>query len=349
MDLKKELKGSERLVRLAETFSQSLRGLSGTSGGLEPNRFFPPGMPRPGDPRYDHLFDDILADFPAWLDPGEIGVPAARDTESRDELVLFPSPLPCGQAAVDRVAVKLYPDPPLEGGPRGRSPRVGVLFHHWLGFSSWLPVDWLLGPLTERMPVAAMVAPHHLSRSMPGFASGDGFIHPNPLAFYEASRQWHLATCELLRRDHGWDEVVVVGYSLGGYGALLHRLIRPAPPTVVICVTNDYARGVFESPRTEDLRRGLDELSFSREHFSRLTRPLHLADWAPRLGGEKLTWIYARYDTIEPPESLLEAREKIAPEIQVEVAGGHASAALDRQEILKAIAERVEKTARGLG
>lgn len=336
---------SEKATHLAEVLSRALRGLLGAEdyGPLE--TYFLPGEPRPPDPAFFDAFDRINDRFVEYLDPGEVSAPRPEDVARHDSFVSFPSALPSGEADLDRVVLKLYPAPP-------EAPPVGVLFHPWFGLSGWLAVDYLLRPLTRRLRVAAMTAPHHLGRCREGYRSGEGFVNPNPRHIFEGFRQWqadHLASMELLRRDFGFEAVVVVGYSLGGYGALLNRLIRPPLPTVAICVTNHYARGLFGGLPPFELVRRLHEAGFTYESFHHATRSLHLARWAPWIGGGDLTWIYAHYDTIEPPESLREAREAVAPERVVEVAGGHSTAILDQERIIKEIFRRVVLVSRHRG
>lgn len=330
------------LAKLAETFfSQGRRALSHAPRWQDPSRYFPLGQTQPGDPAFDVELERINADFPAWLDPGPVEAPLPSAVVHGSGKVEFPSPRPCGIPAVDRVILKLY-------RPPENPPRVVILFHPWLFFQGWWPVDWLLAPLAERFRVAAMVAPHHLGRAAPGFASGEGFVNSNPLRVFEGFRQWQadqLASSALLSREAGGAPVLQVGYSLGGYGLLLDRLVRPPRPAVVICVTNSFARGVFEGRRGEHLRQGVAAAGFSRQRFEHLTRSLHLTRWAERIGGDGLTWIHARHDDIEPPESLREARLALAPERTVEVGGGHTSAMLDRQTIVEEIARRAEKLA----
>ena len=330
---------SETATWIGETFCQGLRQLAGGTVYREPGAYFDPGEPRPDQPGYFDACDRINDAFDQWLDPGPVTAPAAHEIRREHEFLRFPSPCPAGDPEVDRVALKLYPAP-------ARAPEVGVLFHHWLSISSFLPVDWLLSPLTRRFRVAAMVAPHHLMRRAAGMRSGEGFVNPNPRYVFEGFRQWeadHMACLELLHRDHGFAGVVVVGYSLGGYGALLHRLLRPALPTVAICTTNCYARGVFEGGHTAQLAQRLREAGFTLSSFRRATRSLHLVRWAQRIGGDELTWIYARHDGIEPQDSLREARRALRPERVVAVEGGHATAAWARRRIIDEISRRLER------
>jgi hypothetical protein len=336
---------SQKATQIAEVLSRALRRFFGAGeyGPLE--KYFDPDEPRPGDPAFTAAFDRLNDRFVEFLDPGAVAAPRLRDVVRDGPLVSFPSPLPSGDVHLDRVALKLGPAPP-------EAPPVGILFHHWLGLAGWLPVDYLLRPLTRHFRVAAMTAPHHLSRCREGFRSGEGFVNPNPRHIFEGFRQWqadHLACVELLRRDFGCEAVVVVGYSIGGYGALLSRLIRPPSPTVAICVTNHYARGLFGGLPPFELVERLRDAGFTYESFAHATRALHLARWAPRIAGGDLTWIYAHYDTIEPPESLREARLAVGPERVVKVEGGHSTAILDQERIVKEIFRRVVLVGRRRG
>ena len=336
-----QLDPTEALAKFAETFSQGVRALASSPRWQDPSRYFPPGEPQPDDPAFDVDLERINADFPAWLDPGPIEAPRSAEVVRSAARFEFPSPRPGGGAHGDRVILKLY-------RPPAKPPPVVILFHPWLFFQLWLPVDWLLAPLVERYRVAVMVAPFHLARAAKGFASGEGFVNPNPLRIYEGFRRWqadHLASCALLAREAGGAAVLPVGYSLGGYGLLLNRLVRPRCPAVTICVTNSFARGVYEGGHGDRLRHGVAAAGFTRQRFELLTRSLHLARWAPRIGGDELTWIHARHDDIEPSESLREARLALAPERTIEVGGGHVTAMLDRQTIVDEIARRAERMA----
>ncbi len=332
------LLGTTNGTRLAEAWSLRLRRLTGAGAYREPSFYFRPGEPRPGDPGYLESLDEIHDAFTEWLDPGEIGAPAPSAIRREDGLLRFPSPRPTGDPRVDRVALKLYPVPP-------EAPATGILFQHWVSVGSWLFIDWLLAPLTRRFRVAAMVAPHHLMRRAPGLRHGEGFVNPNPRAIYAGLGQWqadHEACLALLARDHGFERTVVVGYSLGAYGALLNRLIRPPRQTVTICVTNDYSRGVFAGRHTRALKRRVLQAGFDSETFARATRGLHIARWAEGIGGGGITWLYARHDGIEPAESLAAARRAVAPEREVALPGGHSTAVLSRRAIAREIAHRVE-------
>jgi hypothetical protein len=332
-----QLLPTDALAKLAESFSHGVRARLSPSW-QDRSRYFPSGESQPDDPGFDEELERINADFPAWLDPGPIEAPPSSVLVRGAGLLAFPSPRSNGVPRRDLVTLKLYRSP-------ANPPPVVVLFHPWLFFQSWLPVDWLLAPLVERYRVAVMVAPHHLDRAAPGFVSGEGFVNPNPRRVFDGLRQWqadHQASCALLSREAGGVPVLPVGYSLGGYGLLLARLVRPPSPAVVICVTNHFSRGIFEGNHSERLRNCIATAGFSRPRFERLTRSLHLAHWAQQIGGAGLTWIHGRHDDMEPPESLRAAREALAPERTVEVVGGHATALFDRQTIVGEIVRRAE-------
>ncbi len=332
------LLGTDNGTRFAEAWSLRLRRLTGAGGYREPAFYFRADELRPGDPGYLESLDRIDDSFAEWLDPGDVEAPAASEIRRQDGVLRFPSLRRWGDPRVDRVALKVYPPP-------SGAPATGILFHHWVSVGSWLAIDWLLAPLTRRFRVAAMVAPHHLMRRAPGLRHGEGFVNPNPRAILEGLRQWqadHEACLALLARDHGFERSVVVGYSLGAYGALINRLIRPPRPTVTICVTNCYARGVFDGYHTRALRRRILEAGFDRDSFVRATRSLHIARWAEAIGGDGLTWLYARHDGIEPAASLAEARRAVAPERLEQLPGGHSTALLSRRRIVAEVARRIE-------
>jgi len=327
---------------MVEEGIHGIRRLAGSFDYGPVESYFEPGEPRPRDRGYAARFEAINARFPEWLGEGIRPLPVPELVEREGDLLRFPSPMPSGRPEVDRVALRLYPR------PRKTSP-VGVLFHHWLGMKSWLAADFLLHPLMERFPVAAMVAPHHLMRRPNADVVVDELADPNPRHVFEGFRQWiadHAACLGVLRREAGWRAVVVVGYSLGGYGALLARLVSPRVPIVAVCVTNCYARGVFEGAHTGELARILRTEGFDEASFYELTRSLHLSRWADRIGG-RLTWLYGGEDSIEPVESLHEARIRLEPERVVELPGGHSAALLDRAAIAVEVGRWVERIREG--
>jgi hypothetical protein len=297
------------------------------------------GFPR--ERRYFEQLERINEEFPAWLDPGEVGPPDPSRIELGGGLVRFPSACPSGDPAVDSVALRVYPAP-------SDATDVGILFHHWFYLDSWAPIDYLLKPLTRRFRVAVMVAPHHMMRRAPGFGPGEGMFNPNVLSIYQGLRQWqadHAACLALLEKNFGFRRTVLLGYSLGGLGSLLSRMFRASLPTVTVCVTNCLPRGVFEGIATRHLVPRLWEAGFSYDSFCWASRSLHLARWAPRIGGRDLTWMYARHDAIEPRESLCEPVSVLNPERVVELPGGHATAALFRERIATEVIDRAESVA----
>lgn len=307
-------------------------------GRLGPDeRYFEPGEGRPGDPRYLAELDELNERFEEYLEPAGVGAPPPGRVRREGEFVTFPSARPCGDPRVDRVVVRLYPAPPDAG-------EGGVLFHHWVYAGRWSAIDYLLAPLASRFRVAVMVAPHHMMRRRPGFRPGEGMLNQNPRRLFEALRQWqadHAATRALLRRDFGFERLVVVGYSLGAYGLLLARLFGLRDPAVAVCVTNNYQRGVREGAATAHLARRILAAGFTWESFRRATRALHLARHAGRIGGDGLTFVRARYDRIEPSDSLDELIRALAPERLVFLPGGHSTAALFRHRIAREVAARM--------
>jgi len=329
---------TDHALQLLEEFRLRLSRMRGLAKFKPSEAYFGTEVGDPTHPSYHERLERINENFVSWIDPGEVAPPPPSSVERDGDVLLFPSACPAGDARVDTVALKVYPAP--EGAPP-----AGVLFHHWIYLDGWGPVDYLLKPLTQRYRVAAMIAPHHLMRRYEGFGPGEGFLNPNVLNVFAGLRQWqadHAACLALLSRDHGFDETVLLGSSLGGFGSLLSRMMRPVLPTVAVCVTNHLSRGVFEGVATSHLVERLWEAGFSYDSFWWATRSLHLADWAPHIGGHDLTWMYARNDRIEPRDSLDEPVRALRPERIVELPGGHATAALFRERIASEVALRLE-------
>jgi hypothetical protein len=292
-----------------------------------------------GDPRLLNRLEEINRDFLSWLDPGE--VPAPERVREENGLLRFPSAWRSGDPRVDRVALKVYPAP-------ADAPPVGVLFHHWVCLESWKHVDFFLRPLIGRCRLATMLAPHHLERRREGWRAGEGVLNANPLDVFRAFRQWqadHAASLRLLARDHGFRRVVLVGYSFGGYASLLSFLHGSPLPLVSVCVTNNFRRGILEGLTAGHIRRAVLGAGFTPESFGRAVRSLHLARWADRIDGRRITWIRARHDRVEPRDSLLEAPRALRPGSEIVLPGGHASAVFWRRRIAREVLARVAEQA----
>ncbi|UCF66591.1 MAG: hypothetical protein JSV80_12465 [Acidobacteriota bacterium] len=328
---------ADLILHLLETARFRASRWNGVGRFRDAREYFDLGEGGPLDDEYVRRLKQINERFPEFLDPGRVEAPDPSVVSHEGQLIRFPSPSPIGDPAVDRVALRVYPAP-------AGVPPVGVLFHHWIYLDGWRAVDYLLRPLSRRFRVAVMIASHHMMRRRRGFGPGEGMVNPNPRHLLEALRQWqadHAACLRLLARDHGFASTVVLGYSLGGYGTLLSHMLGPALPTVAVCVTNNYGRGVLRSFTTPELRVRLRQAGFTRSSFLRVTRAIHLARWAHRIDTRSLTWISARHDTIEPRESLREPLERLHPERYVELPGGHATAALFRRRIAREVETRV--------
>jgi hypothetical protein len=305
----------------------------------EQHLYFAPEWEDGRDPRLIGELERINADLPGWLDPGSVSAPPAGSVREEAGFLRFPSPRPLGIEGVDEVALRVYPAPP-------DAPSVGVLFHHWMYLSDLSHVEMLLRPLLGRCRLAVMIASHHLQRRAAGWGHGEGMINPNPLHLFRAFRQWqsdHAASLRLLARDHGFERTVILGYSMGGYNALLARLCGPRISTVGVCVTNNYYEGVMKGSATAELRQRLREAGYTPEAFRQAVHSLHLARYARGIEGEKLTWIRARMDAFEPRASLHEARRALAPAREIVLPGGHSSAILFRERIAAEVLDRVRE------
>ncbi len=290
------------------------------------------------DPELEAKLDRANDDLLGFLDPGEVSAPSPHEISKVGSLISFPSQCPIGDPRVDRVTVKVYPAPP-------DAPRVGVLFHPWLFFDGWRSADFVLGPLLRRFRVAAMLAPHHHTRTREGFTSGEGYFNPNPYSIFLGMRQWisdHFVTMKLLMRDFSFDKIVIFGYSVGGFNTLFSTLFSSPMPMVTCCVTNHLARGVARGSVTDQLRKLLPHTGYTQASYARAVRSLHLARWASRIDASRLTWIEARSDTLEPKWSLIEGRDSLAPERIVELPGGHGGPAFCRRSIAREVTRRVQ-------
>jgi hypothetical protein len=293
------------------------------------------------DPALLNRLEEANRDLVSWLDPGEIAAPPPESIVDENGFLSFPSPRPLGDPRVDRVRLRVYPAPSDAG-------EVGVLFHHWVCLEDWRHVEFLLRPLIGRCRLAAMIAPHHLQRRREGWRAGEGVLNANPLDVFRAFRQWqadHAACLGLLARDLGFRRVVLLGYSFGGYASLLSFLNGPTLPLVAVAVTNNYRRGILEGPTTAHIRNGVLDAGFDHETFGREVRSLHLARWADRIDGRRITWIRARGDRIEPSDSLLEAPRALRPAREIVLPGGHASAVFFRGRIAREVLSRVAEEA----
>ena len=281
---------------------------------------------------------EIAADYFGYLRPPDRGVPTEVTrfrSAARAESHAFPSPLPSGTAANDRVVFHRY---------RARGPARGaVLFHHPAFRRSHGWTEWFLEPLRRRLDVVVMEAPFHLSRCPAGAWSGEWLVNPNPLLMYQGMRQWladHRALLALLERwaargDAAARPLGLVGFSLGGYLSLLHSAFDPRLPVVGIAVTNDYALGVWEGILSAPLVRGIREMGWSRADWEELTRPVKLHPYPERFPAERICLISGVNDQVEPFSSIERFHQALKPRRVVRLASAHLTTGLLRARVMK--------------
>ena len=244
------------------------------------------------------------------------------------DLLTFTSPRPSGLTPNDTVRVHRFRS-------TGRAEGT-ILFHHPAFRTGLGWIAWFTRPLRRRYDVAVMEAPYHLERAPRGTYSGERMINTNPIHLYEGLRQWmadHRALLAILEAESAGGDTRsrpagAVGYSLGAYIASLYSRFDPRLPVAGICTTNDYASLIYDGVMMRSLRAAITSAGITRADWERLTHSLRLDSQARALKGDRFLVFAAKYDGVEPWESLVRLAQALAPRRLVLLPSGHSTTAV---------------------
>lgn len=244
----------------------------------------------------------------------------------------FPSPLPSGDPANDRVRLRVYRH--RDCAERRRV----VVFHHPIYQGDWGVWVWFLAPLMRHVPVAMMAAPHHFERAGDSRYPGERSMNPNPARLFEAIRQWswdHVASVAALGHEEGLATTSVVGYSFGAFQTLLLASAGPVRcPVVSIASTNRYAFGLYHGVLGEGVLAGMERVGIDRERLAELVDSLQLERHVRALRRLPVLFVHAAHDGVDPHPSGPRLRDALRPDRALELDAGHGSLVFLRERIL---------------
>ena len=228
-------------------------------------------------------------------------------TEDTDEFVAeFPSPLPVGDPVNFTVPLRILVPRAIEGRDVDGPIPVVLILHYWGARDLRLELS-LAAELNSRGVAAAiMTLPYHLSRTPPGFRSGELAIRPDPVALRETMTQSALdlrRSLEFLRSRPEFDstKIGIAGISLGAIIASLGYALEPEVQVAAFLLGGaDLAQIIWTSSRLVQQR---DRLRAQGYTESRLRRELESVEpkglLSLRPAGRTLV-VRGAYDTVVP-------------------------------------------------
>ena len=300
----------------------------------DPSRYFDDGGVVSAEARCETANRDLLAFIrPPETPPAENVTMrvVSRTRTHRTVEVRFDSPLPSGDAENDRVQMMVWlPEYFSPGSP-------ALVFHHPLFQRRWRKWEWFLAPFRARMPVAALAAPFHMTRTPAGQFAGEGSVNPNPWRLFAAIRQWtwdQAAASRLLEERFDLKPSAVLGFSLGAFQSLLAAsagIIRV--PLISVACTNRYAFGVRHGVLSAGLRDGFRRVGIEPARLEHMVRSLELERHVTQLRDRPVLHVRGMHDHVDPSPSGERLEEALRPRRAVHLRAGHSSQAFYRKTI----------------
>lgn len=327
------------LVGLVEwTMSRRRRLMTEAEVAGDPTHWFEPD----GLDRAAKVCARANRDLLAWMHPPrpenvrpravrEHDLPPTAGLETRG--FTFDSPLPSGDAANDRVEVRVF------RGPEAATDR-SVLFHHPIYQGVWNTWAWFLERIARRIPVAVMASPWHFERAG-GTPHGSRTLNPNPARLFCAMRQWShdlTTTRTVLRERAGLEAVAEIGFSFGAYQSLLvGAATRHRMPIVTIACTNRYAWGLQFGILGRAVVEAMERAGIDRARLYELVDSLQLERHMAPLRGAPTMMVRGLHDHVDPPPSLERLEHALAPRRALHLPAGHATVVAWRTPIMREV------------
>lgn len=224
---------------------------------------------------------------------------------------VFDSPEPSGKRSNDLVPIQLFV-PKSSSGP---VPCVLVL-HYWGATDSRVETNMALDLAKRGVASVIMPLPYHLSRTQPGFRSGEEAITPDPEALTKTMGQ-SIAdikrTIDLVqaRDDIRKDRFGITGTSLGSIVAAL-AVARDERITDAAFVVGgvDLAHILWHSSRVVKERDILRRKGYTEDKLREALSPIEPAQFLPERKLKNSYVVAAKFDTVIPPvdtEKLIQA------------------------------------------
>lgn len=211
------------------------------------------------------------------------------------EALAFPSALPFGIAANDRVRVRFYRP------ARGQS-RFNLLVLHGIWREDTEFEDKLCREFArEGVSCALLTLPFHWERKIPGAPSGAYFLSGDPLWTSAAFRQAVVDARGVLSLLRGRGVPVgIIGFSLGGIVAHILMGLEQVDLGVSALAGGDTAGIVWESMLTRAYRLAMEGRGVTFERLAALWATGDPIRFAARGRPRQMLMLNARYDRLVP-------------------------------------------------
>jgi dienelactone hydrolase len=212
-----------------------------------------------------------------------------------------------GEYANNQVATARWMHP--RSGPRRRAL---IYVHGWMEPSPWPEEVLFLPRVYDALDVDVLHVelPFHGSRnSRSAVFHGEYYWSADLVRSLEAVRQSVTDTRTLVAwlRQQGYDEVGVMGFSMGASIAMVLACFDPTPDYIVPIVGHLYlAHAIENAPIFWRMKRDLERFGIDRLHRLEIFGRLGFEELRPRLAPKRQLWVAARDDGFVTPPCVRE-------------------------------------------
>lgn len=239
--------------------------------------------------------------------PGFFGqdLDTITEVDRNDQWITFPSQVVTSTPENNTVTAR------ISDGPKSR--RAMILFHHWNANSRY---DQIAKYFNRRgIAVIEMAMPYHHERSRPGSEYADHMLSPSLGRTLQSVRQAVLDGRQIVRwlEREGYDEISVLGMSLGSWVAGLLAAHDPAVKNAALFLTADsLAEMCWTGRATRHIHESL-EGTISLTEFQQAWLPLDLGHHAGSLSRNDLhlQLVLGKRDTVVLPALSHRLTEKL--------------------------------------
>jgi hypothetical protein len=221
---------------------------------------------------------------------------------------------------------------------------VVVVTHYW--GAKDLKVEVSLASELNRRGIAAAILtlPYHLSRTPPGFRSGQLAIEADPERLVETMTQAVLDTRRAIdflqtKPEFRGDEVGIAGTSLGAVVSILTYALDPRITHAAFLLGGvDVAHILWSSSRVVQQRDALRQLGYTEATLRPVLRSIEPLTYLPRATPGSTFVIGARYDTVIPSSSTSKLIENLPHPKVLWIDTGHYGGVFVQRRLLREVA-----------
>lgn len=230
-------------------------------------------------------------------------------------------------------------------GPR-RSLMLYV--HGWLEPGPWIEETTLLPKVYRELDVdcAHIQLPFHGKRNPRGsLFHGEHYFTADLVRSLEAIRQSIIDIRSLMMwfRSQGYEQIGVMGLSLGGSLTMVLACLSPMPDYIVPIVSHlDLLDAVENAPILWRMKSDLERFGVGREERAEIFRRIGLSELQPVLPAERQLWVAARDDMYLSAASVERQWERWNQPPILWVGGGHMTFPVSINRIVRRMNELKE-------